>query len=848
MRDHSPWHKAPVGGEYYVFRDPVHNLIEIDDASEGRLIRRILRTREVQRLRFLAQNGLCRFVYPGLEGTRFPHSLGAFHIARQIMHSIVDRQPSVADGFPDSLKITPRDSLAFSIAALLHDIGHGPLSHVWEHRDSRTPFAEYDHEKMSVDILSSPDTEIGRFFFQSLRTEFPQFRELGQDVLAFLNKSHRLYYLLPLLSGNLDVDRLDFMVRDSQNAGVPYGLHDIDWIVRSFRFARITQYLASSGDLDIVEPFWTIALDGRKGLSTLVQFLNARENMYSLVYFHKTARSAQMLLVNILRRASSLAAKGSAIGVRNSSLFRYLTGTELNVRDIISLDDSDLWVQLKYWATSDIDQILTKLSKRMLNRTYYKVFSFKEKHAYDLLRELDAGRHITSLVRAKRNCSDEEASYYYAFDTVSFNKVGRPQARPQDSVWIMDETAEGHRYTALHSYWAGDGEAAIKELDVNSYYLMVDESIVEEVNIIVERILYASSQSLQVDTRNVPESYKLLTALGREGAWKAVYLGTTANPGDEVETIFALKCYKPNVNASSALDRDVRSVNLLLQSVEGADYLARSSYLGTINGYTWLRESLWSSSLFDLTTSTGPFRDILDIAQLGHDLSFGLRALHEKNLRHTDIKPDNCGVIRRRGGVKRYVLGDFGCMSPWPNEVPLPELMGTLRTRAPEVILDAKAISLKADVWALGATIAAACLLRYPFMKIEVPHEELPAVRQREQQQREQMDILVPEYRTGIKDSLPPILSNVLWPCFLEAAERSDAQALATAFANMRDQIAKMEHKQQMRVRKAWARTEDLISLKTISPESDIRDEARAMCDETDYIPPNAFRKLQELV
>src|ERR1039458_9700093 len=132
LGEFSPLHRPPVGGEYYVFRDVVHNLIEIEDADDGIYVRDLLRTPEAQRMRRIRQNGLGSLVYSSLETTRFPHALGSFHIARRIATSLFTRQPNKEDGFPNSLRLTERDCFAFSLAGLLHDIGHGPLSHVWE--------------------------------------------------------------------------------------------------------------------------------------------------------------------------------------------------------------------------------------------------------------------------------------------------------------------------------------------------------------------------------------------------------------------------------------------------------------------------------------------------------------------------------------------------------------------------------------------------------------------------------------------------------------------------------------------------------------------------------------------
>src|SRR5258708_2844783 len=157
-----PIHRAPFGGEYYVFRDAIHNLIEIEDADDGRYVRDLLRTLEMQRLRRIRQNGLSSLVYPSMETSRFPHALGSFHIARRIANSLIDRQPRPEEGFPECLRLTKRDSLAFSIAALLHDIGHGPLSHAWEECWAEPRGMKHFHEQMGSEILRSTATEIGR--------------------------------------------------------------------------------------------------------------------------------------------------------------------------------------------------------------------------------------------------------------------------------------------------------------------------------------------------------------------------------------------------------------------------------------------------------------------------------------------------------------------------------------------------------------------------------------------------------------------------------------------------------------------------------------------------------------
>ena len=365
LGEFTPIHRPPVGGEYYVFRDVVHNLIEIEDEADGMYIRNLLRTPEVQRMRRIRQNGLGSLVYSSMETTRFPHALGSFHIARLVAASLYDRQPRAEEGVPTSLQLTKQDCFAFSIAALLHDIGHGPLSHTWEE------CFRHSHERMGTSILSSSSTTIGKFLAEE--TAHPNYPRLGQDVLRFLQGNHTLEYLLPLLEGNLDVDRLDFISRDTRCAGVTYGFHELDWIIRSFRFARLPARYLNSDD-----PRWVIAIDGRKGLSTLVQFLHARENMYRLVYHHKTTRAATQMLILLFRRARWLIAQGKPLVCSCSALHATLATDvteQVPFEYVLRLDDSDIWTTIKAWAEDDSgDKILKDLSRGLLSRDLFKAF------------------------------------------------------------------------------------------------------------------------------------------------------------------------------------------------------------------------------------------------------------------------------------------------------------------------------------------------------------------------------------------------------------------------------------------------------------------------------------------
>ena len=175
---------APAGGEYYVFRDAIHNLIEIDDPVEGRYVRSILGTAEVQRLRRIKQNGLSALVYQKLGSAAFPHALGAFHISRKIIRHLEQNQPSAAEGFPDAFKIDDRTTMAFPLAALLHDIAHGPLSHIWEDIFST------HHEDAGIAVLRNTSTRLHKLLSKpsEIDADYSKFDGIIGDVLKFLDE------------------------------------------------------------------------------------------------------------------------------------------------------------------------------------------------------------------------------------------------------------------------------------------------------------------------------------------------------------------------------------------------------------------------------------------------------------------------------------------------------------------------------------------------------------------------------------------------------------------------------------------------------------------------------------
>ncbi|MGH9968189.1 MAG: HD domain-containing protein [Pyrinomonadaceae bacterium] len=246
-----------------IYRDPVHNIIRLrTDTDGGELMMMLIDAPEFQRLRRIKQLGLGLYTYQGAEHSRFTHSLGAFHLMTRVL-----------DRLGENYKIAGSDRTA----ALLHDVGHGSFSHVME------KVLGFHHESLTVQVVLSAETEIGRL----LRAHSP---ELPAKVAAIIEGKFQPAALGQLVSSQLDVDRMDYLLRDSLMTGAKYGIYDLEWIINA---------LAIDEEADRI-------YIAARGLYAIEEYLQARYYMFRQVYFHRTLRSAEAVLRSILRRALSL--------------------------------------------------------------------------------------------------------------------------------------------------------------------------------------------------------------------------------------------------------------------------------------------------------------------------------------------------------------------------------------------------------------------------------------------------------------------------------------------------------------------------------------------------------------
>ena len=318
-----------------IYRDSVHNIIRVRiDNREGELISRLVDSAEFQRLRRVRQLGLAHFAYQAAEHSRFTHSLGAFHLATRTLAKLSSRY-----------EISDENQTAVRVAALLHDIGHGAFSHVIEN------ILGFHHEDFTIKAVLSSETEVGRLLAEYSPT-------LAKDVADIIDGTFRPMALAQLVSSQLDVDRMDYLLRDSLMTGVKYGVYDLEWIIKSLEINEETDQLYVSA----------------RGVYAVEDYLQARYYMFRQVYFHRTLRAAESVLQSLLRRALYLFKEGSPIWYLPGTAFEtILKGEKLSLKEHLEIDDSDVIYYIKQWQRAD-DQILSDLSKRFLNRRLFKAF------------------------------------------------------------------------------------------------------------------------------------------------------------------------------------------------------------------------------------------------------------------------------------------------------------------------------------------------------------------------------------------------------------------------------------------------------------------------------------------
>lgn len=352
-----------------IINDPVHGFITIPST----LIYKLIEHPYFQRLRRIKQLGVTSMVYPGAQHTRFQHSLGAMHL----MGEAIDTLRSKGN------EITDQEAEAVQIAILLHDIGHAPFSHVME----EVLCDGVSHEEISLILMNE------------LNQQFENKLSLAIEIFT---AQYKKKFLSQLVSSQLDMDRLDYLKRDSFFSGVHEGVIGSDRIIKMLNIA--------SDELVVEE----------KGIYSIEKFLVARRLMYWQVYLHKTALVAERMLVNVMRRAKELTLRGDELF--STPQLHYFLNNQIDVRilqtsheakiNFIELDDSDISTCIKIWMHHP-DPVLSMLSKALTNRHLLHIEFSKDLFSDDAVkRKQEEFRNHMKLATL------DEASYFVFSDSI----------------------------------------------------------------------------------------------------------------------------------------------------------------------------------------------------------------------------------------------------------------------------------------------------------------------------------------------------------------------------------------------------------------------------------------------
>lgn len=374
-----------------IYRDSVHNIIRVNtDTDEGRLVVSLIDTPEFQRLRRIRQLGLAYFAYQSAEHSRFTHSLGAFHLAGRMLAKL-----------RLNYDVPGEAQTAVRVAALLHDIGHGPFSHVIE------SILGFHHEEFTIQAVLSCETQVGKL----LADHSP---ELQQNVADIIRGSFRPYALGHLVSSQLDVDRMDYLLRDSLMTGAKYGIFDLEWIIKSIEINEKDDHLYISAP----------------GIYAVEDYLQARYYMYRQVYFHRTLRSAEAVLRVLLKRALQMHTDGDVWFESKTPMQKILAGGKLDLKEHLALDDTDVMFSIKRWQHAN-DKILSDLASRFLDRRLFK--------AFDLDMPEDVRSDFIAAARKVVESAGFDPEYYFVEDSAGdapYSFYSKDAAQAKDLIYV----------------------------------------------------------------------------------------------------------------------------------------------------------------------------------------------------------------------------------------------------------------------------------------------------------------------------------------------------------------------------------------------------------------------------
>ena len=374
---------------YKVFNDPIHGFFTVPKG----IILRLIDHPYIQRLRRIRQLGLGYLVFPTAEHSRFSHALGALELGRRVLNNLKEKDTTISQ----------KEYEGTLIALLLHDVGHGPLSHTLEN----LLINNFSHEVMSLAIMK----ELNKKFDGALDT-----------AIEIFTNQYPKKFLHQLVSSQLDLDRLDYLRRDSFFTGVSEGTVGINRILKTMR--------VFNGNI-VIE---------KKGIYAVENYIIARRLMYMQVYLHKTVLSADVLLRKIFKRVTDLLGNNENVELGSTNLEYFLYDQPSTQKRItkkiidlyVSLDDYDIYQNIKVWQFST-DPILADLSKRFLNRSLFRT-TFMDSVPIKKTKKCIVEDTIRVLEKKGIKCNEKEAGYYVSFE----KELTEAYKYRNESIWILD--------------------------------------------------------------------------------------------------------------------------------------------------------------------------------------------------------------------------------------------------------------------------------------------------------------------------------------------------------------------------------------------------------------------------
>lgn len=339
-----------------VFRDPVHELIRVD--PEDSFVLNLMDTPEFQRLRRVRQLGVSALTYPGAEHSRFSHSLGVFNFAQRmlaILRARYHRSSTATD-------LLDQNAKTVKAAALLHDVGHSPFSHMAE----RAFGMRGRHERKTIELVTGEG---------SIREILSDHKIDPEQVANLVSGASEFRILVDIVSSQLDADRMDYLLRDACNTGVKYGSFDSEWLLSSLVIGTEPNTTAPGNVYD-----WRLCLDERRGLHSAEQFIIARMHMSLQVYFHHATRGWEAHLLCLFREAATLAEKNE-LPESTPHLAREFFRTKGKIEPalFLQLDEATILCALQQWTFAEKHPRLRDLAASFLSRR--KIF-----HCFELPR------------------------------------------------------------------------------------------------------------------------------------------------------------------------------------------------------------------------------------------------------------------------------------------------------------------------------------------------------------------------------------------------------------------------------------------------------------------------------